>query len=165
MTKILLLSLYENFKSSKNLLVVYNVIPDKVTIKGTIRTYKSSVRSTIKRELKNTVIQTARSTGAKASLKYIPGYPVVNNNKEVVRTGVKVAKEIFGSGKVKELKPSMGGEDFSYYLKQVPGAMFFLGGSKGKKHTVHHNAGFDIDESALIKGVEFLCRLSWGYLS
>ena len=78
---------------------------------------------------------------------------------------MKVGKNVFGPGNVKELKPSMGGEDFSYYLKHVPGAMFFLGGAKGKKETIHHNACFNIDESALIKGTEFLCRLSWEYLS
>ena len=61
---------------------VYNVIPDEVTIKGTIRTYKSSVRNRIKKELKNAVIQTARGAGADASLKYSAGYPVVHNNSE-----------------------------------------------------------------------------------
>ena len=82
----------------------------------------------------------------------------------VVRDGVRIAEAIFGKRNVKREEPVMGGEDFSYFLQNVPGAMFLLGASKSSRPTPHHNATFDIDESVLIRGVEFLCRFTVDHL-
>jgi len=143
---------------------VYNVIPDTVVLKGTVRAYRNDVRNTIKRELKKTALYTAKAAGVKASCEYLSGYPVLCNNTGVVRTGIRAAEKVFGPRNIKECEPVMGAEDFSFFLEKAPGAMFFLGGAPGKKDPVHHSAEFDIDESVLIKGVEFLCRVSMEYL-
>src|SRR3989339_201269 len=141
----------------------FNVIPDRVDIKGTVRTYEAPLRNRIAAQLKRIFVHTARASGLKAEFQFHKFYPVLINDRNIAELGRDVAQRIFGKKAVKEMQPTMGGEDFSYFLQKVPGAMFLLGSSRTKKPTPHHNSLFDIDESSMIMGVEFLCKFVYRF--
>jgi metal-dependent amidase/aminoacylase/carboxypeptidase family protein len=94
------------------------------------------------------------------------GYPVLINNSEMSKlVGLACSKGI-GKGNVEVVKPSMGGEDFAYYLEKVPGAFFRLGCRNEEKGLIHpyHSSLFDIDEEVLPFGVEMFIRIIDQYL-
>ena len=94
-----------------------------------------------------------KSFRGKSRFTYHFGYPVVVNDEEITEDFYKKTLKVLPESDVVFLKkPTMVGEDFSYYLKEVRGTYFFLS-SKGKKPYPHHNPKFDIDESVLWKGV------------
>ncbi|MFH1707861.1 MAG: M20 family metallopeptidase [Planctomycetota bacterium] len=142
----------------------FNVIPDRVAIKGTVRTLKRDLRERLARELRAVFVHTARAAGLRARFTYDRSYPLLINDTAVAERGRDIARSIFGPGRVREVEPTMGGEDFSFFLQKVPGAMFRLGSSPTRAATPHHNAHFDIDERVLPRGVEFLCRFACSYL-
>ena len=81
---------------------------------------------------------------------------------------IRVAKEVVGEKDVVDNvpAPNMAGEDFAYYLEQIPGAFFFLSSSNPKKHTdiPHHNPHFNVDEDVLYKGSEMFVKIVEDYL-
>ncbi|WP_342027744.1 M20/M25/M40 family metallo-hydrolase [Lihuaxuella thermophila] len=73
---------------------------------------------------------------------------------------------MFGPEHTGVMKPSMVGEDFSYYLREIPGAFCFVGaGDPNKPVYPHHHPRFQIDESVLPLAAEWFCRLVMKYLS
>ena len=81
--------------------------------------------------------------------------------------GAEIGKKVFGESCVREIEPTMGGEDFSFYLEKVPGAFFFIGvgdESKGTKWP-HHHCRFTIDEAQLCKGSAFEALCAWEFLN
>ena len=140
-----------------------NQIPDEVILEGTVRSYDEKLREQIIEWLEKAVWGTTLAYGGAYKFDYIEGYPPVVNHSEAVEYGQKVAEDLFGSGSFVCLaRPSMGGEDFAYYLKKVKGAYFRLGTRNEKKGTVHplHSAHFDIDEDILPVGAAFLAGLA-----
>ena len=79
-----------------------------------------------------------------------------------------VVCELLGPDKLKNLPtPSMGSEDFAYYLEKVPGAFFFIGVGDEAKNTIwpHHHCRFTIDEAQLCKGSAFEALCAWEFLN
>ena len=74
-----------------------------------------------------------------------------------------IASGIFGEKKVQEIDPVMGGEDFAYFLKEIPGAFLFFGMGDGMEFP-HHHPAFDIDEKALPKATLLMTALALEYL-
>lgn len=133
-----------------------NLIADTVVMEGTIRALDHSGREFIKSRLKEMGQQTARAYGAKAEVKFKKGYPVLMNDNLVVEMIKNVAICETAVEKVVELKePTMGVEDFSYYLEKAPGAFFFLGsGFKGRENEGIHSGGFEVDEKCIRVGIQ-----------
>ena len=105
-----------------------NLIADIVVLEGTIRALDHSGRELLKSRLKEMVQYTAQAYGAKAEIKFIKGYPVLKNDNLVVEMIKDAAICETAVEKVVELKePTMGVEDFAYYLEKVPGAFLFPG--------------------------------------
>lgn len=95
-------------------------------------------------------------------------YPPLINDENMVEFATEVCKEIVGNERVIKLKkPNMGGEDFAYYLKKIPGAIMWLGcGNKEKGFTTMlHNPKFVMDEDALIIGTAVHVNLVLSYLN
>jgi amidohydrolase len=94
------------------------------------------------------------------------GYPVLINDPEMSKLVASACSKGIGEENVEVLKPSMGGEDFAYYLQRVPGAFFRLGVRNESKGIVHpyHSSLFDIDEEVLPFGVEMFVRIIDQYL-
>ena len=142
----------------------FNIVCGSVKMVGTVRTLEQGLRNKIKKTMENRIRHIARSFGASYKLKYesLDG-PLVNSGR-VLRTLKKTASGLFGRRKVKMLsEPSMGGEDFSEYLKHVPGCFVYLGTGLKKPYPWHHEK-FDVDEKALSVGARFLSQAAIDYL-
>lgn len=129
-----------------------NVIADTVTFGGTVRTLDPGVQDLVERSITEVVTHVAQAHGAHATARYVRGYPSLVSTEAEVATVRDVVRDLFGAHAWREIEIGMGGEDFSYYLRERPGVFWILGtrkeGSGG-----HHSATFDLDEAALPGGV------------
>jgi amidohydrolase len=139
---------------------VYNVIPDKATLLGTVRTFDETVRGKVFKRIDEICTGICSASGATYTLEPAFGYPALVNNPEVSKLLADVGAEVLGDSGVKDFQPVMGGEDFSYYLQDTPGAFFFLGIGNVENGVVYpqHHPKFDIDETALVFGVEIMAK-------
>ncbi|MDU2065108.1 MAG: amidohydrolase [Sporomusaceae bacterium] len=135
-----------------------NIIPDTVTIGGTVRTYKEETQRTIYERICAIATHLSEAENCCASVDYTKGYPSINNTPEYVDALSVLADAYYGEGTVATIDPSMGGEDFSYYLEKVPGCMMYLGVRNEEKGCIYpaHNTRFTIDEAAFSMGVSML---------
>lgn len=131
---------------------INNVIPDTATLKGTVRTYVPEVRDLIEKRLKQITEATCLATGATYEINYLRGYDAVWNHPKETNYLREVAGRVVGKDNIKEAKPTMGGEDFCYYLQKVPGTFFNVGArlSDDSKVFPHHHPRFDFDEKAIL---------------
>jgi amidohydrolase len=142
----------------------WNIIPDQVVLAGTARSLKPVITKRIKRELFRIVRRTAAAFGARTEIVYQSGFPPVVNNIAICDLLRSSVRTLYGNKALVEIqRPSMGGEDFAYYLKKVTGAMFYLG-VRPKQYFPLHNSRFTLDEQALPKGVGTFVRAVMNYL-
>lgn len=137
-----------------------NVIPDTATIGGTIRTFDSATQQHMIDELKKCLEGLVASTGITYDLKYLKGYPPVVNTKAETDLIVSAANKVDTVEAVVEIEPSLGGEDFSYYLQRVPGAFIYTGTKNEnlKADFPHHHPRFDIDEKGMLNAVKIFLQ-------
>jgi amidohydrolase len=143
-----------------------NIIPDEVELIGTVRSLNPQVREELKSRIEQVTQGIARSFSMDCRFDFEYGYPVLINNPEMSKlVGLACSKGI-GKENVEVVKPSMGGEDFAYYLEKVPGAFFRLGCRNEEEGLIHpyHSSLFDIDEEVLPFGVEMFVRIIDEYL-
>lgn len=133
----------------------WNVIPERAILDGTLRTFDEGVRSTVRRRFDNIVNGVAGAFESQASVRWIQGPHAVVNDAIWAEQARDTAKSI-GLTVVDPL-PSLAGEDFAFYMKEVPGVFIFLGTSG--PHEWHHPA-FDVDERALTVGASFFTALA-----
>ncbi len=146
---------------------VSNVIAEKCEITGTIRTYSDNLRKKVINNIKNIAKLVAEISGGSYEVNIIPGLPPLINDLQLAEFSANVGKQVLGENKVIILeKPSMGGEDFAYYLQKIPGAFMWLGArneSKGFINQMHHPK-FNFDEDALTLGSKMYAKLALDYL-
>jgi amidohydrolase len=130
----------------------FNVIPDSAVLKGTVRTFDEEVRSDIEAAIERIARATCEGSGASCDVSYTRGYPAVWNHPEETAAVERLAKDLLGEEAFVRLDPMMGGEDFAYYLEQVPGSFFFVGGGNEKPEInyPHHHPRFDVDERSML---------------
>lgn len=144
----------------------FNVIADTCKLKGTVRSFLPEVRDLAERRLKEIAQGTAAMLGGTATVHYDRGYPAVINSEQEAEIVREAACSVVGELQVEKMKPIMGGEDFSYYLQEVPGAFVFIGAGnpdKGAEYP-HHHPRFDIDEQAMLISAEVLGRSALAFL-
>ncbi len=128
----------------------YNVIPSEALIEGTIRAVEEDVRQELAKRIGEIAEATAKAFRGEVEYEMIWGAPPVINNPDMAKLACECAAEIVGKDMVIDHvdAPNMGGEDFAYYVNQVPGAFMFLSSSNPEKHTdvPHHNPKFNVDE-------------------
>jgi amidohydrolase len=129
----------------------FNVIPDSATLSGTVRTLDEEVRGFIEEAVCQIAESTCKSAGATAELSYQRGYPTLWNHPDETERLEGIARRLFDEEQVKIIPPSMGAEDFAYYLQRVPGSFFFVGGGNSKLDATfpHHHPRFNVDERAM----------------
>lgn len=138
---------------------VSNVIPERLTISGSIRTIDRGHREALEDHLHRIASGICMTHGAQYELKLERGAPAIHNDAELTDLFESVGREILGDSGIYHIPlPSMGGEDFSYYLERVPGAMFRLGTATVAPSHFLHSPNFDIDERAITIGARILCR-------
>ena len=144
----------------------FNIIPDEVELLGTVRYLNSRVREDLKSRLEQVTKGVAESFDLDYRFDYQYGYPALVNDPEMSHLVASACAKGIGKENVEFIKPSMGGEDFAYYLQKVPGSFFRLGCRNKEKGIVHpfHSSSFDIDEDVLPFGVEMFARIIDQYL-
>ncbi|MGM0526632.1 MAG: amidohydrolase [Pseudomonadota bacterium] len=134
-----------------------NIIPDEVTLIGTIRNFDMDIRADIHDKLERTAKHVAKANGAEADVEIDLGYPVTVNNPELVDEMLPITKSVAGEESVKEVELVTGAEDFSYYALEVPGMFVFLGVTPPDQDMddapSNHSPHFFADEDALRTGV------------
>jgi hippurate hydrolase len=123
----------------------YNVIPQTVALKGTVRTLDPKVQDLVEARLKALVEGIASAHGATAEIDYRRGYPVTMNAPEETGHAADVARAISG-GCDMSIAPMMGAEDFSFMLNERPGAYIFTG--NGDTPMLHHPA-YHFDDNVI----------------
>jgi amidohydrolase len=133
-----------------------NLIAESVVLEGTIRSLDHCSREFLRERLREMAQWTAKAYGAKAEVKFKKGYPILTNDNMVVEIIKDTAICETAVEKVVELKdPTMGVEDFAFFLEKVPGAFFFLGsGYKGRENQGIHSGGFEVDEKCIPVGIQ-----------
>ena len=125
----------------------HNVIPQFVTLRGTVRTLKPEVQDLAERRLTEIAKGTAAAMGATADVNFMRGYPVMTNSDEQTEFAAKVAQDVSGACATADLV--MGGEDFSYLLNERPGAYILMG--NGDSAAVH-NPQYNFNDEAIPAG-------------
>ncbi|MCI0494091.1 amidohydrolase [candidate division KSB1 bacterium] len=145
-----------------------NIIPEEVTMIGTIRTLDLEMRTEIHERIRNTATLIAQSAGATADVRISLGYPVTFNDPELTNRMVPELEAVAGKGNVFKAPPQGTAEDFSYYQQQVPGLFFFLGVAPEnfdpENIAVNHSPYFFVNEKALVIGVKALANLAVAYM-
>lgn len=135
-----------------------NIIPDKVTLKGTFRTLNEVWREEAKTLIISQIKAIAESLGGTAEVTISKGYPYLENNPKITSELISKAKEYLGEDKVDLLPIRMTSEDFAFYSQEIPVCFFRLGvrnESKGIVYGVHHPK-FDIEAEALKIGMQIM---------
>ncbi len=148
----------------------HNVIADRVTMRGTVRTLSPASRARIGSEIERIAALVAAAHDMSATVKLTPGFPVTLCDPRAVALGEAVARKLAGDGGFHKLAaPIMGAEDFSYVLEKVPGAMFFLGvaheGADWKTCCSIHSTRMVVDESVLPLGTALLAGCAERFLA
>ncbi|MFE4707646.1 M20 family metallopeptidase [Peribacillus simplex] len=144
----------------------FNVIAENAVIEGTVRCFDPKTRDHIEKQLQIYAENVANIYGATAQVEYYRGTQAVINDEYSAKLVQKVASNAFGEDALYKEKPTMGGEDFSCYLDEVPGSFALVGSGNPEKDTewAHHHGKFNIDEDALATGAELYAQYAWAYL-
>jgi len=139
---------------------IYNVIPEIVEMKGTVRAIDDNTHKMVIKKIKKLLKYITGMYGAKYELNYRTGYPRLVNSKEGVEKFKREARDFLKINLMKN--PIMGGEDFAWYLKKCEGAFAFIGVRNEKKGIIYplHHSKFNIDEDVLPYGAYLLAKLA-----
>jgi amidohydrolase len=136
----------------------FNVIPDEVTLTGTIRTFDTKLRAEMPERIRRIASGVASALQCTAEVEVRPGNPAVVNDPAVADLARRAALRVVGEEAVVAPEPTMGGEDMAVYFEKVPGCFVFVGSANAARglDQPHHSPRFDFDESALAIGCQFL---------
>lgn len=138
----------------------FNVIPESVSMLGTVRTFKPQTRDMAERRIREIAAKVAEAFGAAAEVRYTRGYPATVNTPAESQFAARVGERVFGKDKVlTAFDPVMGGEDFSYMLLARPGAYVFLGQGGGPGACFLHNPNYDFNDEIIPLGAGYLAAL------
>ena len=137
----------------------FNVIPDKVTIGGTLRSTNTDTRNDMLEKIKHAAQGACAINNCSVNIEVRPGYPSTVNDKKSAKFASTVFENSFGINSInKEEKPTMTSEDFSYMLHEKPGAYIWLGA--GEKSEKLHSAHYDFNDELLPIGAEYWASLA-----
>ena len=138
-----------------------NIIPDSVSLSGTIRTLDDAQADRLGARLEELARAVAGATGCGIECRYERYYPVTSNHAAEAALVAETAEELFGKGSVTaEGLPAMGAEDFSFFLQERPGAYFFLGaGAPGRTNSMCHSTTYDFNDDLILPGIRMYLRL------
>jgi amidohydrolase len=142
---------------------IYNIIPSEVHFTGTVRTFDPELRDYMEKRIREMAEGTCKAFGATAEVRYQRGYPALINHDPMAELVQKATRRVLGEDALIDIDPSMGGEDFAYFLQEVPGAFLFFGMGDGMEFP-HHNPKFDIDEKALPQAAALMSSVALDYL-
>ncbi|MRH41508.1 amidohydrolase [Aquibacillus halophilus] len=142
-----------------------NVISGMGRLEGTVRTFDKDVRQQMHDWIQQITEHTCKAFGADFDVNYQFGYPATLNDRTMNQLLVNAAMDVLPEDNIKEEPPTMGAEDFSYFLEHRPGTYFFTGSANEDKGFIYpyHHPKFDIDERALLNGSKVMSSAIFDY--
>jgi len=137
----------------------FNVIPQRVQMKGTVRTLDESTRDLAETRMTEILNGVASAFGCTAKLDYLRNYPVMTNHDIETEYAKEAAVRV--AGDCAEAEPTMGGEDFAFLLNARPGAYIFLGNGDSAKV---HSPDYNFDDNAIPAGCSWFVEIAEGRL-
>jgi amidohydrolase len=143
-----------------------NVIPEEAELEGTIRTMGGPLYAEAPDRFGALVKSVAAAFGCTAAIEYARQTPPVVNDEVMTALVAGAARQIVGEKNVTARERMLGGEDFAFFLQRVPGCFAWVGCGNAEKgcDAPHHSPRFDIDEEAMVIGVDLLERVVLEYL-
>ena len=138
----------------------YNIIPEVVELKGTLRTFKPETRAYLKGRLGTLCRSVSEGLRGAVDFAWIDQSPAVINDNAATARMQRIAAEVVGAENVLESARTMGGDDMALWLEQAPGCYYFVGAQSDAARSgwPHHHPRFDLDERALGVATETLLR-------
>lgn len=132
-----------------------NVLPHEAVLKGTIRTFQDNVLETLHTRIRALCSGISEASRCKVDVVFNTGYPVMINDKKLVKAVKKIGRKVLGSNAIKEQIPKMGSEDFAFFAQKWPSVLVYLGCAFPGEELgrVLHSPFFDFDERVLDIGV------------
>ncbi|HEV7814876.1 MAG TPA: M20 aminoacylase family protein, partial [Janthinobacterium sp.] len=146
-----------------------NVIPDEARLIGTVRTFTTPVLDLIETSMRRIAEHTAEAFGAEVEFEFKRNYPPLVNHARETAFAVEVMKAVVGPEQVNDhVEPTMGAEDFAFFLQNKPGCYIFIGNGEGEHRDgghglgpcVLHNGSYDFNDNLLPIGASFWVRMA-----
>ncbi|MBM3470541.1 MAG: amidohydrolase [Armatimonadetes bacterium] len=136
----------------------FNIIPDRVEMRGTVRAFTGEIRERTLRRVEEMVAAVARAVRCEATVTSRFGCPPAVNDPAVTAIVREVAATVVAGEHVVDLRPTTGSDDVAYFLQRAPGCYFAVGSHNRDRglDAAHHNPRFDFDEEALVIGAKVL---------
>ena len=139
----------------------YNVIPDRASLCGTVRAFRPEVQTQVEESMQRICAGVAAAFGAQVSVEYRRGYPpTVNTPAEAARCAEVAARVVGVSHVIRDARPSMGAEDFAFFLREKPGAYVWIGNGPGEGGCTLHNPHYDFNDEIIPQGVAYWVQLA-----
>jgi hippurate hydrolase len=150
-----------------------NVVPDTCVLEGTVRTFTLEVLDLIESRMAQIASHTCAAFGARCDFEFHRNYPPTINHDDETTFFREVASEVAGSENLIDFEPTMGAEDFSYFLQARPGCYFLIGNGDGAHRSLGHgegpctlhNASFDFNDDLIPLGATMWVRLAQAWLA
>jgi amidohydrolase len=144
-----------------------NIIPDEVSVAGTIRTFDESWRTRIQEKIAKLSSSIAEGMGGTCETRISHGYPALVNDPQLTAKIRSWAVDYLGENNVLDLDQRMTAEDFAYFALEVPSCFYRLGTANKKKGITSnlHSATFDVDETSIKTGMGFMTYAAIRFLS
>jgi hippurate hydrolase len=145
-----------------------NVIPDTCELQGTVRAFKADVLDLIEQRMRSISESTCQAFGCSCEFEFVRNYPPTINHARETEFARQVLVKLTGAANVLEFEPTMGAEDFSYFLQQQPGCYFVIGNGEGAHRLgghgggpcMLHNPSYDFNDELIPLGGTMWVRLA-----
>jgi amidohydrolase len=149
-----------------------NVVPDTCELQGTVRTFTLEVLDLIERRMREIAEATCQAFGASCEFSFARNYPPTVNHEQETEFARRLLIDLAGAGNVLEFEPTMGAEDFSYFLQQKPGCYFVIGNGEGAHRLgghgggpcMLHNPSYDFNDELIPLGGTMWVKLAEAWL-
>jgi amidohydrolase len=150
-----------------------NVVPDSCEIRGTVRTFTLEVLAMIEQRMQAMAEHTCKAFGAECEFEFKRNYPPTINHPAETEFARKVMTDMVGADNVIEFEPTMGSEDFSYFLQKKPGCYFLIGNGDGDHREMGHGMGpcmlhnpsYDFNDDLIPLGGSLWVRMAEAWLA
>ena len=150
-----------------------NVVPDSCELRGTVRTFTHEVLDLIEKRMQEVAEHTCLAFGAECEFEFRRNYPPTINHPDETAFARKVMTDMVGADNVIEFEPTMGSEDFSYFLQAKPGCYFLIGNGDGAHRDMGHGMGpcmlhnpsYDFNDDLIPLGGSLWVRLAEAWLA
>ena len=134
----------------------WNVLPQQVVIRGTVRAFSPAVQDLAERRIGELVQGQAASFGLRGTVRYERRYPPTINDPAMARVAAAAATALVGEANVDRApRPAMGAEDFAFFQQVKPGAYLWIGAGPGADGCMLHNPGYDFNDDILVLGASY----------